>query len=131
MHGKAKGFAYDVSFNPQNDTWRNENSNGLLNWPKGEEREAKCKQDRSAPRVPDLDNNTARQYSRGGKKESSKFPSDTTGNFTDRHEKHICYLGTNLLFILPGISEKCSHRFYVYCIYIYSVYMCVCICIFF
>lgn len=38
-----------------------------------------------------------------------------------RREKHICYLGTNLLFILPEISEKCSHRFYVYCIYIYIV----------
>lgn len=58
-----------------------------------------------------------------GKKESSKFPSDTTGNSTERNEKHIRYLGTNLLFKLSGISEKCSHRFYIYCIYIYCVYV--------
>lgn len=129
MHGKAKCFPYDVSFNLQNDPWRNQNSGGLLNWPKGEERETRRKQDLSDPRVSDLGNNIPRQYSRGGKKESSKFPSDTTGNSTERNEKHICYLGTNLLFTLSGISEKSSHRFYVYCIYIYCVYT-IYICIF-
>lgn len=55
-----------------------------MNWPKVDEREARFEQRLTDSRLSDFNNNIPRQGSRGGKKYSRKFPSNTSSNSTER-----------------------------------------------